>query len=288
MRWEFCLRIAVLADIHGNLSALEAVLSDLTQTQPDTIIVNGDLVNRGPQSGEVVERLWESGAAFTQGNHDHLLVQWAQRDAKIAHLFEDPLFGNLDWVTRQMTLGQLEWLSRLPYQIHLQDSDIRIAHGSPRHYREGYDERLSQIAFEEIARDYPARVLVGSHTHHPYTRQHGGVLMLNTGAVGASFNGDPRAHYLLLEIEGEKVEYELRRLEYNYQAAKQAFPRSGLLEAGGMAAQIFYRELHSARSIFTPFWLWTEKNQRPKDPESLKAFAQIFPERFQVLPEFSD
>jgi hypothetical protein len=110
--------------------------------------------------------------------------------------------------------------------------------------------------------------------------------MLNTGAVGASFSGDPRAHYLLLQVEGEKIEYELRQLEYDYRAAKQAFHRSGLLEAGGLAADIFYQELHSARSILTPFWIWTENNGQPRNQESLKAFAQVFPERFIRLGVF--
>ena len=282
------MRIAILADIHGNLSALEAVLTDLAQTRPDQVVVNGDLVNRGPHSHQVVERLGNAGLSFTLGNHDHLVVQWARQDPKIASLFPDPLFSNLNWVVQQMNPGQLEWLDRLPYQLHLEELGTRIAHGSPRHYREGYDERLSETAFDEIARDYPARVLVGSHTHHPYIRQRDGVLMLNTGAVGASFNGDPRAHYLLLQVEGEQVEYEVRKLEYNYPAAKQAFHTSGLLEAGGMAAHIFYQELQSARSILTPFWFWTEQNSRPRDPENLKAFAQEFPERFQTLSVFAE
>jgi putative phosphoesterase len=280
------LRIAILADIHGNLAALEAVLADLNAHQPQLVVVNGDLVNRGPQSRAVVERLGNSKLSFTLGNHDHLVVQWAAQDPAIAQLFSDPLFSNLNWVVGEMGAEQLKWLAALPYQLYLEDLDIRIAHGSPRHYREGYDDRLSETAFAEIVRDYPARVLVGSHTHNPYVREGGGVLMLNTGAVGASFTGDPRAHYLLLDIEGEKVGYELRKLAYNYQATKRAFHTSGFLEAGGMAAQIFYQELHSARSILTSFWFWTEQNSRPRDFESLWAFKQVFPERFEPAEVF--
>jgi hypothetical protein len=91
---------------------------------------------------------------------------------------------------------------------------------------------------------------------------------------------------LLLDIEGEKVGYELRKLAYNYQATKRAFHTSGFLEAGGMAAQIFYQELHSARSILTSFWFWTEQNSRPRDFESLWAFKQVFPERFEPAEVF--
>ncbi len=65
---------AVIADLHGNLPATEAVLADLERVQPDRVIVGGDLVNRGPQSRAVVERIAPLGWEAISGNHDTWFV----------------------------------------------------------------------------------------------------------------------------------------------------------------------------------------------------------------------
>ncbi|HKW21704.1 MAG TPA: metallophosphoesterase family protein, partial [Ktedonobacterales bacterium] len=69
---------AVIADMHGNLPALEAVLADLAAVKPDAIYFAGDFVNRGPQSGAVVERAMALGLPAISGNHDTWLARMAR------------------------------------------------------------------------------------------------------------------------------------------------------------------------------------------------------------------
>jgi len=277
------MRIAVLADTHGNLPALQAALADLPQVRPDLVVINGDLINRGPSGRAVIEQLWDSALSskmrFTLGNHDDFVIKWKKRDPGLSELYGDALFGAVEWVSKEVPQSHLDWLGTLPYEIFLGGIGVRISHGSPRHYREGYGESLGDAAFDEIVAEFPARVLVGSHTHKPYVRERGGTLMLNTGAAGASFNGDPRVHYLVLEVEGGKVRHNLRLVNYDLEAAKRSFITSGLLEEGGLSAEIFYWELCNARSMLTPFWLWTEEEGRPRDRENWKAFQAAHPER---------
>ena len=68
-------RIAVLSDIHGNLPALEAVLRDLEQVRPDRVYVNGDVVNRGPQSKECLDRVRALGWPVVFGNHEEYVLK---------------------------------------------------------------------------------------------------------------------------------------------------------------------------------------------------------------------
>lgn len=273
------MRIAVLADIHGNLAALEAVLNDLEQHQPTQVVVNGDLVNRGPQSREVVERLWELPWAFTYGNHDDLLVRWAKHDLKLREQYQDPLFGPAAFGAAQLSTAHLEWLAKLPFEAHFAHWGVRVTHGSPRHYREGYDERLSERAFTEIRQAFPAQLYIGSHTHRPYQRQQDGVWLYNTGAVGTPFNADPRAQYLL--IEGHDTSYRVHfcQVPYNRQQTLEAYHHSGMLDCG-LGAEIFYEELRTARSMLIPFWMWAEQQGRPRDRHSWQLFQQAQPERF--------
>lgn len=274
------MRIAVLSDIHGNLAALEAVLADLEDIRPGIVVVNGDLINRGPQNQEVIERLWEMPYRFTLGNHDDLVVKWRSQHESLKSLFDDPFFGATGWSAARLDKPHLDWLAALPHEVHLEELALRITHGSPRHYREGYDERLSEEALEQIIGAYPARYLVGSHTHRPYARQHNGAMVWNTGAVGAPFNGDVRAQYLVLEVSGETLVPHFRQVEYDLEATLKAFRDSGMLEEGGLSAEIFYYETQNARSMLVPFWLWAQAQKRPLDKASWEAFREANPERF--------
>ena len=280
--------IAVIADIHANLPALEAVLADIAELGADTLLVNGDLVNRGPSNAAVVERILEVGpSAITLGNHDDLMRKWSDRDPDIPALwFEDAFWHGMAWPAAQLArAGLIDPLRELPMSYRVAQPglpSLLVSHGSPRHYREGYAPYLDDAAFGEILASYPADVLVGSHTHRPFEHRLGETLILNTGAVGAPFNGDPRAQYLLLHPQGGGWQPEFRAVPYNRTAALGAFETSGYLEAGGLSARIFYEELRLARPLYMGFWEWTEGQGRPKDWESWDAFKARYAARFQA------
>lgn len=265
--------LAVLADIHGNLPALEAVLADLDQVTPGLVIVNGDLVNRGPSNPEVIERLWERPWRFTRGNHDDLVLRWAKGDPEIHQLLpRDPAFLVSRWTAEQLSPPHLEFLASLEPEVFLESWGLRIAHGSPRHFREGLGERTPPEERHRILQDYPSRALVGSHTHVPYQGWWESTLVLNTGAVGTPFDRDPRAHYLLLDPDS--LRFELRRVPYDQEEALRAFRRSGLLDAGGLAAHIFYEELRLARPLLLPFYRWLKAQGAEPEPATWAAFQE--------------
>lgn len=303
------MRVAVLSDIHGNLSALEAVVQDLEQVRASLVIVNGDIVNRGPSSREVLEYLWDlsssklgrtlapEGFWFTLGNHDDLLVKWAQRDPSLAELYNDPLFEPTAWSVSRLPQAHLDWVGNLPFQVAVAENPqrvfvldkadgmgesvlLRATHGSPRHYREGYDEHQTPDTLTEIGEDYPARLLVGSHTHRPFMYQLGQALVLNSGAVGAPFNGDVRAQYVVAEIGVNHLMVDFRQIPYNLQTALRAFYDSGLMEEGGLGADIFYHETRTARSLLMNFWNWSQGRNLPRDWDSWWLYQAAHPERF--------
>ena len=85
------MRVAILADIHGNLQALEAVLEDVARLAVDRMVVNGDMVNRGPNNPAVMACLAQTEATMTLGNHDDLMTKWVDRDPDLPpSFFEDP------------------------------------------------------------------------------------------------------------------------------------------------------------------------------------------------------
>lgn len=295
------MRIAVLADIHANLPALEAVLADVAELKPDLVVVNGDLINRGPSNRGVIERLWDfsgkPGFWFTLGNHDDLVLKWAQKDPSLGDLYSDSLFTATGWSAAQLQQTHLDWINTLPFQVIVEDHpglvygldrsegtgqkvQVRITHGSPRHYREGYDEHQGLGVLSEIAQDYPARLLIGSHTHRSFMYQLGDALVLGTSAVGAPFNGDTRAQYILVELGENHVQVDFRQVPYNLDLALQDFYTSGLLAEGGLGAHLLWLELQQGRSFLTPFYMWALEQKLPRDWETWHLFQATYPERF--------
>ncbi|WP_291423900.1 metallophosphoesterase [Deinococcus sp.] len=251
------MKVAVIADIHGNADALRAVLDDARRQGAERVIVNGDVVNRGPDSVEVMQLLLERGdVSFTLGNHDDLLMLWKARSEVLpAKWYTDPFWGATVWSMEQLDrAGLLDIPAGWPMTLRLREAglpDVMLAHGTPDHYREGLSDRTCSGRVAEIAQQYGAGVLVASHIHRQADADFSGVRVLNTGAVGSPADGDPRAQYLLLSAESGAASQgqaspgrwhaELRKVPYDRSGVLRRFETSGLL-GSGLSAEIFRDE----------------------------------------------
>lgn len=274
------MRVAIIADIHGNADALDAVLNDLQQQGADRVIVNGDVVNRGPDSVEVMERLLRyPGVQFTLGNHDDLLRLWhARSDSLPTAWFDDPFWGATAWSADQLDrAGLLHVPAAWPMTLTLDVPGlprVLIAHGTRQHYREGLSERTAPErigVLRQPADGSPADVLIGSHIHRPAHATVDGALIVNTGAVGFPATGDPRAQYVLLTAGDGIWTPEFRLVPYDRSGVVARFRTSGMLDTG-LSAAIFREELLRARSLYTPYWDWTERDTVIRTPDSWSRF----------------
>ncbi len=266
-------------------------MADINSLGVEEVVVNGDVVNRGPNNVAVLERLLALGYPMTLGNHDDLVRKWIDRDESLPVVwFDDPFWEGTAWSARQLDGAGLIGIFRdLPMTYRVEKGDapsLLVSHGSPRHYREGYGKFLSDEDIAEIVQHHPADVLIGSHTHRQMERYWGPYTVLNTGAVGTPFNGDPRAQYLLMRLddagEDEGWTPEFRAVSYDREAALREFETSGYLEEGGLSARIFYEELRTARALYSTFWMWSEQQERPKDWSGWHAFREEHAEKFAL------
>ncbi len=280
------MRIAVLADVHGNLPALEAVLDDIERQDVDRIIVNGDSVNRGAQSVEVSRLLAQLPHEATLGNHDDLMVMVHERHKDLSDSLDDPFWaGNVVTSNLLADAGFLGGIRELPMTLRIEEPgapSMLVSHGSPRHYREGYGPSLTPEVISEIVEDYPADFLVGSHTHRPHLQRWARYTVLNTGSVGAPFNGDPRAQYLILSLRGGTWLADFRRVPYDLSEAVAAYDASGLLDRGGLSTHIFRAELAHARSYIVPFLMRCEEGRLTRDLKGWEEYKVLRAERFEL------
>ncbi len=284
------MRVAIIADIHGNADALQAVLADARAQGAERLIVNGDVVNRGPDSVAVLDTLLSrSDVTFTLGNHDDLLRLWDARSDRLpAGWFSDPFWGATDWSARQLDrAGLLHVPADWPMTLTLREPGlppVLVAHGSAEDYREGLSERTAPQRVGELSAGHG--VLVGSHIHRPAHAQVGDVLVLNTGAVGAPASGDPRAQYLLLTSGQGGWHAELRAVPYDRAGVLARFGSSGLLDTG-LSARIFRDEVVTSRSLYTPYWMWTEEGSLPRDDRTWDEFLRrrgLTPGHAEIVP----
>ncbi len=280
------MRIAVIADIHANAQALDAVLDDIATLHVDRLVVNGDIVNRGPSNVEAMRRVEHVLDDATLGNHDDLMRMWVDRDPHLPPEWrDDPFWASARLSAEQLdAAGLIDGIRRLPMTLRIEEPgapSLLVSHGSPRHYREGYGRYLTDAAISEITEMHPADVLVGSHTHQPMVRHWGHYTVLNTGSVGSPFNGDPRAQYLVLTLEGGAWVPQFRRVPYDHAAALRAFEDSGFLDQGGLSARIFYEESSNARSYLVPYMMWCEEHAHAHGETSWEEFRRRFEQRFR-------
>jgi putative phosphoesterase len=220
------MRAAIVSDIHGNLTALEAVLADLRETSPDLILHGGDLGDNGSSPCEVLDRIRDLGWQGVAGNTDEMLFD-SQSLTRFASGLPQlkPMWDAIEEMAADVRerIGEerLKWLRALPReQMHEQ---FALVHARPdTAWRAPMDSAADsdlQSAYGPLGRP----LVVYGHIHRPYVRRISGVVVANSGSVGLPHDGDRRASYLLLD-DGEPS---IRRVEYDVEGELKALRGSG-------------------------------------------------------------
>jgi putative phosphoesterase len=225
-------RVAVITDIHANLPALEAVLDAIERTGADAVYCGGDLVGYGPHPNEVCALIEERGIPTIYGNYDHAIGRDLE-DCGCAYRDQhDRELGQLSiaWTLAHTNRRSKEFMRRLPFdrRFELGRNRVRLVHGSPRKVNEYLFADKPARTFERIAAGADCDVLVFGHTHQPWIREYGGVLFVNCGSVGKPKDGDPRAAFALLQLDGDRVAADIERIDYDAEAVGRELAAVGL------------------------------------------------------------
>jgi diadenosine tetraphosphatase ApaH/serine/threonine PP2A family protein phosphatase len=210
--------VAALYDVHGNLPALEAVLSEV---DADVILSGGDLV-LGPMPSECLERLRERGATFLRGNGDRAVAGGVGPD--------DPWAERVRWVRQQLSEEQLAFVRQWPHPLGLEVDGlgpVLFCHGSPRSDEEILTAITPPKRLDPILDGVREQVIVCGHTHVQFDRIVGDRRLVNAGSVGMPYEGE--AGIACWALLGPHVE--LRRSRYDAEAAAAAIRASGYPDA---------------------------------------------------------
>lgn len=204
------MKVGLIADIHGNLQALQRVLAFLDEAAADVILCAGDLVCYGAQHNEVLTLLRKRAIPSVMGNYDDA-VAWNRPKAsrKPSSERNEPLKqAALDWTKNNLHDQHLPFLRGLPLtSLHVVDGTrIRLLHAGV----DFYDEWVTPDQPDKllvIAQRLPADVIVLGHTHQSFSTNVDGTLFINPGAVGRSLDGDPRASFALFDTTSQQTTF---------------------------------------------------------------------------------
>lgn len=269
-------KLAILADIHGNLFALQAVIEDLERLNVDEVIVAGDLVGRGPQGDGVVKSVREQGWQVLRGNHEDYLLSFIRNDIPDQWRIAEEWAASR-WMAAELSSSSADFIASLPFSLQSEaDKTIEIFHGSPNSHTEGIGEWVSSQVLEEHLKAIDGKILVCAHTHRPLHYKSPAGEIINVGSVGLPFNRDWRAQYALFTGHEGSWEVSFRKVSYNREDFLAYYDSSGFLQQGGLTAQLLYREVQEARPFLVPFLKWAESLKRSPRAEDLDEFFQIF------------
>ena len=205
------MRIAVVSDIHGNLMALDAVMTDLEKQAPDEVWCGGDLGWGGPWASECIARVREAGWITVKGNTDI----WIAGDPQtITEPANRELHQELAGI-HNVSDDDAAWLTNLPLG-YTPAGSILLVHGTP---QSPFVAPLPDApAAEFTPYEDAAQMVVFGHVHHAYSRRlAGGTLVVNAGSVGMPQDG-PTACYLIIDRAGPEITYRHRRVEFDRRA----------------------------------------------------------------------
>lgn len=245
-------RIAVIADIHGNHAALDSVLTDARRVGVDRIAVLGDIVNGGPEP----ERCWIAVRAvadiLVRGNHERYVLAAAEGDSQ----FTAEAFGPARWTAGRLAPAELAEIAALPIAVEVADTPAPPAmftHASPRADDDLILPDTSPEEIEPMLAGTRQGVVVRGHNHVAFDRWVAGVRVIAVGSVGLPFSIPPRAEYSVLDTTTKTWSVERRRVDYDVAATLRACRTTGYLDEAGPVARLFAAEIATGEKFLSPF-----------------------------------
>ena len=230
------MRIAVIADTHGNLLALQAVLAQVRATAPDLLVNLGDLVSGPFDPAGSADAQMALGCPTVAGNHERQVLA-------------DSTGASDAFARKLLSRSHRDWMAGLPPTLSLADGEVFACHGSPRggdleYLLEDVDSGRTRLDTAEAIRSRlqgigPAQVVLCGHTHTPRVVAVDGVLVVNPGSVGlpgyrdtgavphVMETGAPHARYALVERQAGSWTATLHAVPYDHESAARQADRHG-------------------------------------------------------------
>lgn len=246
------MRIAVFADVHGNLAALEAVLAEIERLKPDRILALGDMVDGAPDSIACWRRVCDLGVPMLRGNHERYVFDYDTPRGSPEWMM--PHFAPVRWAVEQCSLQVRQEMAALPLSLRIPEApEILFAHASARSDQDSIFMHTPESQLEPMFTGIEASLIVRGHNHLAGCRHWGERTIVNLGSVGLPLDGHIAGQFAVLEKLRSGWTVRHVAVPYEVELTLRRFRESGYLAAGGPMARLFLREVATATHHFVPF-----------------------------------
>jgi len=234
-------RIAIIADIHSNIEALEAMYKRLIALRVDSIVCAGDIVGYGASPRECLDFIRSNGIPSVCGSHEYYTLNPEYEDETL-RLDAREVF---DWNRQNILPDQLEWMKTLPMELDF--GDFTICHATC-NKKTPWKYLCDARAMKEHFLAQRHSLCFTAHTHLPviatfrsekqihvlplqsasFLLPQGFPVMVGVGAVGQPRDEDPRACAVLYDMEHGCVS--VIRQPYDVKSARERIIQAGLPE----------------------------------------------------------
>lgn len=222
------IKVAVIADIHGNPVALKEILKDARNNNVDDIVYLGDLVNDFPFGNETLELVKQTSDKVLKGNKEQYLIEFD----KAQYDWKNIQFKNTRFMYNELSKDNLEYIKKLPKSICVNYGETKVvfAHGSP----ESIEEQIHQDdrdLIEKYTQNLDADALIFGHTHDKMWKEVvNNKLVVNAGCAGVSPFYIGGAEYVILNIDGKDIDADLKVINYDIEELRNKIKECGILE----------------------------------------------------------
>ncbi|MCX5681732.1 MAG: metallophosphoesterase family protein [Candidatus Omnitrophica bacterium] len=210
------MKIAVIADVHANLFALDVVLKDAKAKGAKEIWDLGDSVGYSPFPNECLARMQRAKVKGILGNYDKKVLDFPKMKKSWQGQKHPAKYFSFQWASRNLSRSNNLYLRKLPEKLEMARKGVRflLVHGSPLSIDEALGTGTPKQRFLELAKAVDADVVLCGHSHGFFNKKVAGIRFVNPGSVGRSFDGEPMASYVMLEINDGVLHVKNYRIDY--------------------------------------------------------------------------
>lgn len=244
------MKLAVLSDIHGNLTAFNAVLNDINKLGINKCIIAGDHIVDCPQDNEVLEKIKSLNAYVIKGNREKYILDYHKGIHN--EWSEYKQMAAVVWAHNSMYADNIRYIDELPEQLNIslpKMDTIMVVHGSPfdiseKLFQGKYPERI-----EKALKGIKESFLICGHTHESWSKVAYNKLIVNPGSVGVPFNQNKFAEYAVLTWNDNQWIASHNHVEYDFKELEQIFVESGLFRKCRAWSRLALQSIKEGRDV---------------------------------------
>lgn len=225
------MRIAVLADVHGNIHALEASLEEIEKQKVDKIVLAGDLLNGLPNSKKCLDLINSKDIIYLQGNHERYIFDHDSENAPVSWRSEN--FAPVRWVRERLSETDLKQIANL--KMYIQFDNLLITHAAPNddYARIRLDSPVSEL--RKHFEGFDNKFIIKAHNHVWVERTWDNKQLLSIGSNGLAMDGVRKAQFIITEKHSNTWKHQRFFIDYDFLAAIKTIEDSGYASYTPMA-----------------------------------------------------